>query len=137
LDQSPHPIRSTSFVPRSACHDRCSTKLGQKGGVPNSTGLESRAELLTARALSGSASAKPKPPQLWPGASPEHQALIEECWNKRGKERRYTVPPKIKRRLCELAIAFVIVHTERGAGLFPMKTGHIWRVQYQLNNDAK
>ena len=90
-----------------------------------------------ARALSGSASAKPKPPQLWPGASPEHQALIEECWNKRGKERRYTVPPKIKRRLCELAIVFVIVHTERGAGLFPMKPRHIWRVQYQLNNDAK
>ena len=93
------------------------------------------ARFVTARALSGSASAKP--PQLWPGASPEHQALIEECWNKRGKERRYTVPPKIKRRLCELAIAFVIVHTERGASLFPMKTGRIGRVQYQLNNDAK
>jgi hypothetical protein len=45
---------------------------------------------------------------LWPGASPEHQALIEECWNNRGKERRSTVPPKIKRRLCELAIAFVM-----------------------------
>jgi hypothetical protein len=45
---------------------------------------------------------------LWPRASPEHQALIEECWNKRGKERRHTVPPKIKRRLCQLAIAFVV-----------------------------
>jgi hypothetical protein len=38
---------------------------------------------------------------LWPRASPE-------CWGKRGKERRYTVPPKIKRKLCELAITYVV-----------------------------
>jgi hypothetical protein len=37
--------------------------------------------------------------------NPELQTLIEECWSKRGNERRYTVPPKIKRKLCRLAIA--------------------------------
>jgi hypothetical protein len=36
---------------------------------------------------------------------PEHQAIIEECWSKRGCERRYTVPKAIKLKLSELAIA--------------------------------
>jgi hypothetical protein len=40
--------------------------------------------------------------------SPEHQAIIEECWSKRGHERRYTVPRAIKRKLCELAIVHVM-----------------------------
>ena len=40
--------------------------------------------------------------------SSEHQALIEECWHARGNERRFTVPPKIKRKLCRLAIAHVM-----------------------------
>ena len=40
--------------------------------------------------------------------SPEHQAIIEECWSKRGCERRYTVPKAIKLKLCELAIAHVM-----------------------------
>jgi hypothetical protein len=40
--------------------------------------------------------------------NPEHQALIEECWRVRGGERRYTVPPKIKRKLCQLANAYVM-----------------------------
>jgi hypothetical protein len=40
--------------------------------------------------------------------SPEHQAIIEECWSKRGCERRYTVPKAIKLKLCELAIAYVM-----------------------------
>ena len=39
--------------------------------------------------------------------NPEHQALIEECWRPRTGERRYTVPPKIKRKLCKLANAHV------------------------------
>ena len=39
--------------------------------------------------------------------SPEWQALIEECWSKRGNERRYTVPQRIKRKLCRLAVAHV------------------------------
>jgi hypothetical protein len=38
--------------------------------------------------------------------SPEHQAIIEECWSKRGDERRYAVPKAIKLKLCELAIAY-------------------------------
>jgi hypothetical protein len=38
---------------------------------------------------------------------PELQTLIKECWSKRGNERRYTVPPKIKRKLCQLAVAHV------------------------------
>jgi hypothetical protein len=41
--------------------------------------------------------------------SPEHQAIIEECWSKRGCERRCTVPKAIKLKLCELAIAHVMV----------------------------
>jgi hypothetical protein len=40
--------------------------------------------------------------------SPEQQAVIEECWSKRGNERRYTVPFKIKRKLCRLAVAHVV-----------------------------
>ena len=40
--------------------------------------------------------------------STEHQALIEECWHLRGNERRFTVPPKIKRKLCRLAIVHVV-----------------------------
>ena len=39
--------------------------------------------------------------------SPEYQALIDECWNKLENKRRYTVPPKIKRKLCRLAVAHV------------------------------
>ena len=38
--------------------------------------------------------------------SPEHQAIIDECWSKRGGERRYTVPKAIKLKLCELGIAY-------------------------------
>jgi hypothetical protein len=37
--------------------------------------------------------------------SPEHQAIIEKCWSKRGCKRRYMVPKAIKLELCELAIA--------------------------------
>jgi hypothetical protein len=37
----------------------------------------------------------------------EHQALAAECWRVSGGERRYTVPPAIKRTLCQLAIAHV------------------------------
>lgn len=40
--------------------------------------------------------------------SPEQQVLIAECWSKRGNERRYTVPPKIKRKLCRLAVAHAV-----------------------------
>jgi hypothetical protein len=30
--------------------------------------------------------------------NPEHQACIEPCWRARDDARRYTVPPKIKRK---------------------------------------
>jgi hypothetical protein len=40
--------------------------------------------------------------------TPEHQAIIEECWSKRRCERRYTVPKAIKLKLSELAIAHVM-----------------------------
>jgi hypothetical protein len=39
---------------------------------------------------------------------PEYRKLIAECWRERGNERRYTVPVKIKRKLCRLAIAHVM-----------------------------
>jgi hypothetical protein len=38
---------------------------------------------------------------------PEHRTTIEECWRRRGTERRYTVPKAIKRDLCQLAIAYI------------------------------
>jgi hypothetical protein len=40
--------------------------------------------------------------------TPEHQAIIEECWSKRGCERRYTVPKAIKLKLCALGVAHVM-----------------------------
>jgi hypothetical protein len=40
--------------------------------------------------------------------SAQHQATITECWGGRNDERRYTVPPKIKRKLCGLAVAHVL-----------------------------
>jgi len=40
--------------------------------------------------------------------SPEHQALIEECWRNRGNEQRFTIPKPITRKLCKLAIAHVM-----------------------------
>jgi hypothetical protein len=40
-------------------------------------------------------------------AHPEHRTTIEECWRRRGTERRYTVPKALKRNLCQLAIAYV------------------------------
>jgi hypothetical protein len=41
-------------------------------------------------------------------SSPKHQAMIEDCWRVRGNERRHTVPPRIKRSLCQLAVAHVV-----------------------------
>jgi hypothetical protein len=38
------------------------------------------------------------------GGNPKHEALVEECWRARGGERRSTVPSKIKRKLCRLAV---------------------------------
>jgi hypothetical protein len=38
---------------------------------------------------------------------PDHQAIIDECWSKRGDQRRFTVPKTIKLKLCKLAIAHV------------------------------
>lgn len=39
---------------------------------------------------------------------PGHHAIVDESWNKRGSERRYTVPKAVKLRLCELAVAHVM-----------------------------
>ncbi len=43
-----------------------------------------------------------------PAGNPEVQGIIEECWRARGDARRHTVPPKIKRKLCRLAVAHVV-----------------------------
>ena len=43
----------------------------------------------------------------------EHQAIVEECWSKRGHERRYTVPKAIKLKPCELAIAHAMVEVAK------------------------
>jgi hypothetical protein len=40
--------------------------------------------------------------------SPKYQALIEECWSKRGSNPRTTAPKAIKEALCRLAIAHVM-----------------------------
>ena len=39
---------------------------------------------------------------------PEYQALIDECWSMIENERRFTAPPKIKRKFCRLAVAHVM-----------------------------
>jgi hypothetical protein len=41
-------------------------------------------------------------------SKPEYQFLIDECWSKLGRQRRFTVPLRIKRDLCRVAIAHVI-----------------------------
>jgi hypothetical protein len=40
--------------------------------------------------------------------SPENRALIDECWSNLESKRRFTVPQKIKRKLCRLAVAHVM-----------------------------
>jgi hypothetical protein len=40
--------------------------------------------------------------------SPKYQALIKECWSKRGSNPRTTTPKAIKVALCRLAIAHVM-----------------------------
>jgi hypothetical protein len=49
----------------------------------------------------------------------EHQAIVEECWSKRGHERRYTAPKAIKLKLCELAIAYVMELHRQGEDARP------------------
>jgi hypothetical protein len=50
---------------------------------------------------------------------PEHHAIIDECWSKRGDERRYTVPKAIKMKLCELAIAYDMALRRQEEGAKP------------------
>ena len=50
---------------------------------------------------------------------PEHKAIIEECWSKRGCERRYTVPKAIKLKFSELAIGHVVSLQQQRAGARP------------------
>jgi hypothetical protein len=41
-------------------------------------------------------------------SDPTYRVMIEDCWRGRGNERRHTVPPWIKRKLCQLAVAHVV-----------------------------
>jgi hypothetical protein len=42
------------------------------------------------------------------GESLIDNSLIEDCWKKRGTNRRFNVPKPIKQKLCRLAIAYVV-----------------------------
>ena len=54
--------------------------------------------------------------------SQKHQALIDECWRGRGNERRRTVPPRVKRKLCQLGIAHVVsLHEQSQAATSQIK----------------
>jgi len=43
-----------------------------------------------------------------PASDTTSQVMIGDCWRGRGNERRHTVPPRIKKKLCQLAIAHVM-----------------------------
>jgi hypothetical protein len=47
---------------------------------------------------------------------PEHKTLLVECFRARSDELRHTVPVKIKRKLCRLAIAYMVeLHLQQQA----------------------
>ena len=45
--------------------------------------------------------------------------VIEDCWKKRGEKRRFTVPKPIRRKLCRLAIAYLVKLHQRTQDLRP------------------
>ena len=49
----------------------------------------------------------------------EAQLLIEDCWRNTGEQRRFTVPKPIRRKLCRLAIAYVVKLHQRTQDLRP------------------
>jgi hypothetical protein len=68
--------------------------------------------------------------------NPEHQALIEECWRARGGGRRHTVPPKIKKKLCRIAIAHT-VELRRQTILYQRDRAMKQKLQRQGYGDAQ
>jgi hypothetical protein len=68
---------------------------------------------------------------------PEHQALIEECWRERGSERRFTVPVKIKRKLCRLAIAYVVEMHQRTQAAAPQIEDSLQRARGAAEQELK
>jgi hypothetical protein len=61
---------------------------------------------------------------------PEHQAIIEECWSKRGDERRYTVPKAIKLKLCELAIVHDLAMRRQAENARPQIEASLQRSEF-------
>ena len=68
---------------------------------------------------------------------PNHQVLIQQCWSKRGAERRFTVPPKIKRKLCELAIAHVMELQRQNEHARPLIEASLQRSQSAAEADLR
>jgi hypothetical protein len=67
---------------------------------------------------------------------PKYQVLIEECWRGRGNERLFTVPVKIKKKLCRLAIAHVM-ELRRAAALLQREQTEAARLRMQGYSDAQ
>ena len=59
----------------------------------------------------------------WDGESLLQSFLIEDCWRKREKNRRPTVPIPVKRKLCALAIAHVVKLHQRTQAAEPADRG--------------
>ena len=66
----------------------------------------------------------------WDGESLLHSFLIEDCWRKREKNRRFTVAPiPLKRKLCALAIAHVVKLHQRTQAARPQIAASLRRAQ--------
>ena len=90
--------------------------MGKRGRPPGATSrwrsLKNRAahhaSVLIELWLAGASVLETRALLLSLAGNSKYQAIIEECWRARGNERRYTVPPKIKRKLGRLAVAHVV-----------------------------
>ena len=65
----------------------------------------------------------------WDGESLLQSFLIEDCWRKREKNRRPTVPIPVKRKLCALAIAHVVKLHQRTQAASPRIAASLRRAQ--------
>ena len=68
---------------------------------------------------------------------PGLHAIIDECWSKRGSERRYTVPKAIKLKLCELAIAHAMALQRQTEDARPQIEAILQRIMSQTEAELR